>query len=56
MHITIALTIQEKDGLLGLIDLACKAGGLNVAGNAAFLAQKIVEATKAAEAPAPCKE
>lgn len=41
MNITIILTPQEKDCLLGLIDLATKAGGLNVAVNAVFLAQKI---------------
>ena len=44
---------QELQGLLSLIDLAVKAGGLQVAGPAFVLQQKLVTAYQAAQAPAP---
>lgn len=39
----IILTIQEANALLQLIDIAVKAGGLQVAENASVLARKISE-------------
>lgn len=43
MTTTITLTEQEKTVLLQLIDLAVKAGGLNVAEAALILSKKINE-------------
>lgn len=45
----ITFTDQEASALLGLIDIATKAGGLQVATNAVVLAQKIDKAFKASE-------
>ena len=47
------LTTQEAQALLQLIDLACKAGGVNVAEACLVLSKKIVDASKVAnELPA----
>ena len=52
--ISLSLTPQEATVLLGLIDLGVKAGGLNVAANAAFFLQRIQALQKtASEGPQP---
>jgi hypothetical protein len=47
--ITIKLTEQELGALTGLMDLGVKAGGLQVAGSAAHLLQKMEAAVKEAK-------
>lgn len=43
-NVQLVLTPDEKQALLQLLDQAVRAGGLNVAGNALVLAQKIDKA------------
>jgi len=56
IQISYTLTTQEADVLINLIDVAVKAQGLRVAGDATVLYQKLVaaynEAKAKAEAPA----
>lgn len=54
--LTVTYTDQEAAVLLRLLDMAVRQGGLEAAGNAAFLANKIKDAAKAAglaQPPAP---
>ena len=60
--ITISLNENEANALLGLLDIATKAGGLQVAENAIFFVKKIQEAAQinaatsvAPDAPAPAE-
>lgn len=52
---TIELTQQEAEQLVGLLDVATKAGGLQVASAALHFVGKIQEAMKATENPTPEK-
>lgn len=51
--ITVEFSKQELDILVGLLDLAVKAGGLSVAQNALILTSKIQNAYGASEQPKP---
>mgnify|MGYP001319060451 CR=1 FL=1 len=51
-NITIEFSKDEVQALLGLIDLAVKSGGLQVAEAAVVLSRKIAEAVKPKEAAA----
>jgi hypothetical protein len=50
--ITLSFSKEEVDQLVGLLDLATKAGGLQIAQAALPLASKLDMARRAAEAPA----
>lgn len=53
MIIKLELTEQEMNALTALMDLGVKAGGLNVAINAAILLQKLTKAVEDAKASVP---
>jgi hypothetical protein len=49
----IELTPQEAQVLVNLLDMACKAGGLQVAEACIVFTRKVEDARKVAQTPAP---